>query len=93
MCFHQQGLEGDLAALDTDADFLSGKRIGALVGMQSEAIMSLSSEYAAHASVYSVSTSTHSVCVCVRCLCVCVCARARARALCVCVCVYVCVCL
>ena len=47
------GLEGDLAALDGDVDFLSGKRIGALVGMQSEAIQSLSAEYAQHASVYS----------------------------------------
>jgi len=47
------GLEGDLAALDGDVDFLSGKRIGALVGMQSDAIQSLSAEYAHHASLYS----------------------------------------
>lgn len=47
------GLEEDLAALDGDVDFLSGKRIGALVGMQSDAINSLSAEYAQHASLYS----------------------------------------
>ena len=47
------GLQEDLAALDGDADFLSGKRIGALVGMQSDAIQSLSAEYAQHASLYS----------------------------------------
>jgi len=46
-------LQEDLAALDGDVDFLSGKRIGALVGMQSDAIQSLSAEYAQHASLYS----------------------------------------
>ena len=49
----QAALEGDLAALDGNVDFLSGKRIGALVGMQSDAIQSLSAEYAQHASIYS----------------------------------------
>jgi hypothetical protein len=46
-------LEGDLAALDGAVDFLSGKRIGALVGMQSHEIESLSAGYAQHASLYS----------------------------------------
>lgn len=48
------GLQGELGALDGDVDFLSGKRIGVLVGMQSDAINSLMSEYDQHASTYSV---------------------------------------
>ena len=42
----------DLDAFDRDLDFLSGKRIGALVGLQADAISSLSAEYAEHEKLY-----------------------------------------
>jgi hypothetical protein len=56
----ESALRGGLDAVRGNLDFLSGKRIGALVGMQADAIRGLAAEYEEHGKV---------ICVCV-CLCV-----------------------
>lgn len=45
-------VHGDMLAVEGDLDFLSGKRIGALVGMQGDMIGSLSAGYSEHAQLY-----------------------------------------
>lgn len=45
-------LKGGLDAVQGNLEFLSGKRIGALVGMQADAIRGLTAEYEEHGKVY-----------------------------------------